>query len=62
MSIIIADPELAPLVDNALKTDPEFYAQLERLEIALSDRYPYYLAARYFQVVARKHGLTPPRQ
>lgn len=34
--------------------DPAFAAQLERLELALSDRVPYKLLARFFQVVARK--------
>lgn len=42
------------IADNDRKHDPEFYAALERLEIAMSDRYPYYLLARIFQIVAQK--------
>jgi S-adenosylmethionine-dependent methyltransferase len=42
------------IADNQRKHDPEFYAELERLEIAMSDRYPYYLLARIFQIVAQK--------
>ena len=40
--------------DNDIKGDPTFFAQLERLEYAMSDRYPYYLLARFFQIIARK--------
>ena len=40
--------------DNESKLDPEIFEQLERLEFALTDRYPYKLVARYFQVIARK--------
>lgn len=40
--------------DNKLKADPHIFAQLERLELELTARYPYKLLARYFQVVARK--------
>jgi S-adenosylmethionine-dependent methyltransferase len=42
------------IADNDRKHEPEFYAALERLEIAMSDRYPYYLLARIFQIVAQK--------
>jgi S-adenosylmethionine-dependent methyltransferase len=42
------------IADNDIKNDPNFFAQLEQLEYALSDKYPYYLLARYFQVIARK--------
>jgi S-adenosylmethionine-dependent methyltransferase len=42
------------IADNQRKHDPTFYAALERLEIAMSDRYPYYLLARMFQLVAQK--------
>ena len=42
------------IANNDLKTDPVSFAQLEQLEYALSDRYPYYLLARYFQIIARK--------
>jgi S-adenosylmethionine-dependent methyltransferase len=41
--------------NNTLKFDPDFYARLEKLETALSDQYPYYLIARFFQLIARKH-------
>jgi len=40
--------------DNQRKSDPAIFAQIERLELALTDRHPYKLLARYFQVVARK--------
>jgi len=40
--------------NNDIKYDPAFFARLERLESAMSDKYPYYLLARYFQGVARK--------
>ena len=39
--------------DNARKSDPATFAQLERLELALADRHPYKLLARYFHVIAR---------
>ena len=37
------------ILDNNLKYDPGFFARLERLELALTDRYPYYLLGRFFQ-------------
>ena len=40
--------------DNERKLDPTIFEQLERLEYALTDRYPYKLLARYYQVIARK--------
>ena len=40
--------------DNDRKSDPAIFEQLERLEFALMDRYPYKLLARYYHVVARK--------
>ncbi len=40
--------------DNDLKADPAIFKQLEELEFALTDRDPYKLLARYFQVIARK--------
>ncbi len=46
----------AYIANNDLKYDPTFFAQLEQLELALTDRYPYYLVARFFQVVARKRA------
>ncbi len=45
--------------DNERKAAPVVYAQLERLELALTARHPYKLLARYFQIVARK-GQHPP--
>jgi S-adenosylmethionine-dependent methyltransferase len=40
--------------DNELKRDPEFYAELEKLELAMSGKFPYYLLARFFHLVAQK--------
>ncbi|MCI0394255.1 MAG: methyltransferase domain-containing protein [Chloroflexi bacterium] len=40
--------------DNERKSDPAVFAELERLELALSGRHPYKLLARYFQIIARK--------
>jgi S-adenosylmethionine-dependent methyltransferase len=40
--------------DNERKADPAVFAQIEQLESALAERYPYKLLARYFMVVARK--------
>jgi S-adenosylmethionine-dependent methyltransferase len=42
------------IFDNDIKSDPAFFARLERIELALTDRYPYYLLARFFQIIARK--------
>lgn len=42
------------LANNDLKTDPASFAQLEQLEYTLSDHYPYYLLARFFQIIAGK--------
>jgi S-adenosylmethionine-dependent methyltransferase len=42
------------LPNNEQKSDPAFFAQLERLELALTDRYPYNLLGRFFQIIARK--------
>jgi S-adenosylmethionine-dependent methyltransferase len=42
------------LPDNDLKAEPEFFAPLEQLELAMGVRYPYYLVARFFQIIARK--------
>jgi S-adenosylmethionine-dependent methyltransferase len=44
--------------DNERKSDPAIFAQLEQLELALTDRHPHKLLARYFQVLARKEGNT----
>jgi S-adenosylmethionine-dependent methyltransferase len=40
--------------DNERKFDPAIFVQLETLELAMTDRNPYKLLARYFQIVARK--------
>ncbi len=40
--------------DNGLKSDPAVFQQLERLEFALTERHPYKLLARYYQIVAHK--------
>lgn len=42
------------LPNNEQKSDPAFFAQLEQLELTLSDRYPYNLLGRFFQIIARK--------
>lgn len=42
------------IIDNECKEDAAFFAALERLELALSARYPYYLLARMFHIIARK--------
>ncbi|NUR49314.1 MAG: methyltransferase domain-containing protein [Hamadaea sp.] len=42
------------MADDERKYDASFYAELERLEIALADRLPYKLTARLFHVVAVK--------
>src|SRR2546423_810697 len=42
------------IVDDERKHDPEFFAELERLELALADPMPYLLTARFFQLVARR--------
>jgi S-adenosylmethionine-dependent methyltransferase len=44
------------LVNDEVKKDPASFAGLERLELALSGRYPYYLMARAFQLVAVRPG------
>ncbi|WP_117215691.1 methyltransferase domain-containing protein [Allorhizocola rhizosphaerae] len=40
--------------DDQRKYDATFFAELERLEIALSDRMPYVLTARLFQLIAAR--------
>jgi phosphoribosylformimino-5-aminoimidazole carboxamide ribotide isomerase len=39
---------------NELKEDSAVYAQLKKLEIELTERYPYMLTARQFQLILRK--------
>ncbi len=40
--------------NNEIKRDPAFFAEMEKLELALCDKFPYYLLARSFQIVAQK--------
>ncbi|GGU48363.1 hypothetical protein [Streptomyces violascens] len=44
------------ITDDARKYDPAFYRDLERLELALTDRHPYTHTACALQLLARKHG------
>jgi len=39
---------------NEPKFDPEYFTELEKLEHHLTDAYPYYLLAKFFQVIAEK--------
>jgi S-adenosylmethionine-dependent methyltransferase len=45
---------VADLDDTADAADPGFMADLERLELALSNRMPHLLTARYYHLVARR--------
>ncbi|MFJ6671507.1 class I SAM-dependent methyltransferase [Actinosynnema sp. NPDC091369] len=42
------------VADDDRKHDPAFFADLERLELALADRMPYPLLARFFHLVLRR--------
>ncbi|MCE7009816.1 class I SAM-dependent methyltransferase [Kibdelosporangium philippinense] len=42
------------IVDDDRKRDPEFFAELERLELAVTDRVPYKHIARMCQLIGRK--------
>ena len=42
------------LTDNQSKFDPDYFAQLEEFEHAITDQYPYYLLARIFQIIVQK--------
>jgi S-adenosylmethionine-dependent methyltransferase len=42
------------LADNARKFDPVFFADLERLEYAMSDKHPYRLIGRFIHLIARR--------
>lgn len=42
------------LADNERKFDPAFYEQLERLELAVSNLYPYKLLGRFYQFICQK--------
>jgi len=45
---------LCDWLPNEPKYNPEFLRKLEELEYRLADRYPYYLLARFYQVIGRK--------
>ncbi|AXK31317.1 methyltransferase domain-containing protein [Streptomyces armeniacus] len=47
------------ITDDARKRDPAFYADLEALELALTDREPYVHTARIFHLVAGVPGGGP---
>lgn len=40
--------------DNEIKSDAKFFAEMEKLELAMSGRFPYFLVARSFHIVAQK--------
>ncbi|HTY35358.1 class I SAM-dependent methyltransferase [Mycobacterium sp.] len=40
------------IVDQDIKCDPDFFADLERLELALCQREPYWRTAKFWQLVA----------
>lgn len=42
------------MADNERKYDPDFYEQLEALELAVSNQYPYKLLARFYQFICQK--------
>ncbi len=42
------------IANNEIKTEPEFFAQLEKLEMTLRNKYPYYLLARIYQLIVQK--------
>ena len=44
------------LADNERKYDPEFFEQLTKIEIAMSDTHPYYLIARFMHLLATKES------
>lgn len=50
------------IADEDLKSDPDFVSDLERLELGLCGREPYWRTARFWQLVAqRTSGETPGR-
>jgi len=40
---------------NEPKFDSKYYEELEKLEDSLTDKYPYYFLARFFQVIVQKN-------
>jgi S-adenosylmethionine-dependent methyltransferase len=47
------------VIDDALKNDPDYYAALERLELALCDQEPFVRLGGMWQLVAERP--VPPR-
>jgi S-adenosylmethionine-dependent methyltransferase len=45
------------IANNESKSDPKIYEEIEKLEYSMSDKYPYYLLARSFHIVAKKVNL-----
>lgn len=45
---------LSYYLPNERKEDPRFLAELEQLEHRLTDTYPYYLLARFYQVIMQR--------
>lgn len=48
---------LCDWLPNEPKSDPVFMERLERLEMEVADKYPYYLLARFLQTLARKNDV-----
>jgi S-adenosylmethionine-dependent methyltransferase len=48
------------IADDDRKRDPGFYAELELLEVALSDRDPYRHTARLFQLIGTRTSVPSP--
>lgn len=46
---------ICAFLPNEPKFDAEYFNELKELEHQLTDKYPYYLLARFFQVIARKN-------
>lgn len=47
------------IADNERKTDPVFFSQLEALEMAVRDKVPFKLIARFWHLIADKHHFQP---
>ena len=45
---------------NEPKFEPRYFNELKALENNLTDQYPYYLLARFFQLIARKNNYDFP--
>lgn len=46
---------VCPWLPNEPKYDPRYFAELEQLERAMTSTYPYFLLARFFQIIVRRH-------